>query len=40
MNLDVSWQKGLPFKVGDFADLLNFEWFSKNKIGNIGIFVL
>ena len=24
MKLDVSWQKGLPFKVGDFIGLLNF----------------
>ena len=40
MKLDVSWQKGLPFKVADFIGLLNFEWYSQNEVGNIDVLVL
>ena len=39
-KLDVSWQKGLPVKVGNFIGLLNFEWYSQNEGGNIGNLVL
>ena len=37
MKLEVSWQKGFPFKVRDFIVLLNFERYSQN---NIAILVL
>ena len=42
VKLDVSWQKGLPFKVADFIGirLFNFEWHSQNKVGNIGSLAL
>ena len=40
VKLDVSWQKGLIFKVGDFTGLLNFEWHSQNEVDNIVILVL
>ena len=40
VKLYVSWQKGLPFKVGDFIGLFNYEWHSQNTVGNIGILVL
>ena len=28
--------KGISFKFTDFIGLLNFEWHSQNKVGNIG----
>ena len=31
---------GLPLKVVDFIGLFNFEWYSQNKVDNIGILVL
>ena len=31
-KLDVSWQRGLPFKVGNFIGLLNFEWYREKEI--------
>ena len=40
VNLDVSWEKGLPLKVAAFIGLLNFEWHSQNEVGNIGLLVL
>ena len=40
VKLDVSWQKGSPFKVSDFISPFNFEWHRQNKVGNIGIHVL
>ena len=40
VKLDVSWQKGLPFRVPDFFGLINFEWQGQNKVGNIAILVL
>ena len=27
-------------KVTDFIGLFNFEWYSQNKVGNVGILVL
>ena len=30
----------LHFKVADFVGLVNFEWHSQNKVGNVGILVL
>ena len=39
-KLDVSWQKGKPFKVTDFIGLFNFEWYGQNENGNIAILVL
>ena len=38
--LDISWQKGLPFKVGNFIALFNFEWHSQNEVSNFVILVL
>ena len=32
--------KGLHFEVSDFISLVNFEWHSQNKVGNIDILVL
>ena len=29
--------RGLQFKVVDSISLINFEWYSKSKVGNIGI---
>ena len=40
VKIDVSWWMGLSFKVADFIGLFNFEWHSKNKVGNIGILIL
>ena len=40
VKLDVSWQKVLPFKVGDFISLFNFLWHGQNEVGNIAILVL
>ena len=40
VKLDISWQKGLPFKVPDFFGLINFEWQGQNKVGNNAILVL
>ena len=39
-KLDVTWLKGLPFKIANFIDLFNFEWHGQNKVGNIAILVL
>ena len=35
VKLDVCW-----YKIADFISLLNFEWHSQNKVGNIGILEL
>ena len=40
VKLQVSWLKGLPFKVANFIGLFNFEWHGQNKIGNTAIPVL
>ena len=34
MKLDVSWEKGLPLKVGHYISLFNFKWHSQNGVGN------
>ena len=31
---------GYFLKVTDFIGLFNFEWYSQNKVGNVGILVL
>ena len=40
VKFDVSWQKGLPFKVADVIGLFNFKWHIQNKVVNIGILDL
>ena len=40
VKLDVSWKKGLPFKVADFIGLFKFESHNQNEVGNIAILVL
>ena len=40
VKLDVSWLKGLHFKVADVIGLFNFEWLGQNEVGNIAILVL
>ena len=40
VKLDVSWQKGLSFKVADFSGLFNFKRHNQNEDCIIGILVL
>ena len=32
--------KGITFKVADLIGLFNFQWYSHNKLDNVGILVL
>ena len=40
MKLDVMGIIWLHFKVADFLSLVNFDMYSQNEVGNIGILVL
>ena len=40
VKLEISWKRWVNFKVADFIGLVNFEWHSQNKFGNVGILVL
>ena len=39
MELDINWYERITVHT-DSIDLVNLQWHSQNKVGNVGIFVL